>query len=238
MEVDGIFVFVDVDNPFKKGLLSKLKEEIKGFELLPACSVDCDEDRFLATSPFLSIQDIPYLSGDLMIMLLAYNLKENIKKVVFTVESGLSIGRFLENMGIGYEEVTVGDRAIADYIMDPERLDKVEPGERHKIIGGEPSGHMMFGNLEDGKMVLVDDPVITQLKIIALMRKTGKNFDTLLKEVLNSVEEVYTARKPDAWAGKPNSQGISLSEKIKLELRIPGNEKVILTEYARQSGIY
>ena len=66
------------------------------------------------------------------------------------------------------------------------------------------------------------------------MRKTGKNFDTLLKEVLNSVEEVYTARKPDAWAGKPNSQGISLSEKIKLELRIPGNEKIILTEYARQ----
>lgn len=234
IEIDDALIFLDGDNPSKKTTLSKLLKEIKEYKLLPACSVDCDEDRFLATSPALSQQPIPYLSGDLMIMLFATNLREKIKKVVFTVESGLSIGKFLEKKGIGYEEVTVGDRAIADYIMDQERLARVKPEERHKIIGGEPSGHMMFGAIEEGKMILIDDPIISQLKILGLMRKTDKNFDALLKEVSDEVEEVYTARKPEAWAGKPDSKGISLSEKIRLELRERGCEKVILTEYAKQ----
>ena len=234
IELDGAYVFIDVDNHSKKNLISKLSAEIKGYELLPACSVDCDEDRFLAASPSLSKQPIPYLSGDLMIMLFASNYQQEIKKVVFTFESGLSIGKYLEKKGIEYEEVTVGDRAIADYIMDQERLKTVKPEEQHKIIGGEPSGHMMFGTIENGKMVLIDDPVITQLKILGLMRKTGKDFDTLLKEIFDEVEEVFTARKPEAWAGEPDSNGISLREKIKLELRERGGEKVILTEYAKQ----
>ena len=234
IELDDAYVLIDVDNHSKKNLLSKLTAEIKGYELLPACSVDCDEDRFLATSISLSKQQIPYLSGDLMIMLFAANYQEDIKKVVFTVESGLSIGKYLEKKGIEYEEVTVGDRAIADYIMDEERLAHVESAEQHKIIGGEPSGHMMFGLIEDGKMTLVDDPIISQLKILGLMRKTGKNFDTLLKEIFYEVEEVFTARKPEAWAGELNSKGISLAEKIKLELKERSSEKVILTEYAKQ----
>ncbi|MDP6626154.1 MAG: hypothetical protein QGG87_06890, partial [Nitrospinota bacterium] len=117
IKIDDVYVFMDMDNCSKKHILSKLSEEIKGHELLPACSVDCDEDRFLATSPALSNQPVPYLSGDLMIMLFAANCRKDIKKVVFTVESGLSIGKYLEKKGIEYEEVTVGDRAIADYIM-------------------------------------------------------------------------------------------------------------------------
>ncbi len=234
MKLGDAYVFIDMDNHSKSNLLSKLKAEIKGYELLPACSVDCDEDRFLATSPPLSKQPIPYLSGDLMIMLFAANLQEGIKKVVFTVESGLSIGKYLDKKGIEYEEVTVGDRAIADYIMDKERLDGVEPEEKHKIIGGEPSGHMMFGAIENGKMVLIDDPIITQLKIFGLMRKTGKNFDILLKEISDEVEEVFTARKPEAWAGEPDGKGISLREKIKLELRERNSEKVVLMEYAQK----
>lgn len=232
--VDSVFVFVDVDNPSKKDLLLKLIEEIKELELLPACSVDCDEDRFLATSPFLSCQPVPYLSGDLMIMLFAANTKENIKKVVFTIESGLSIGKFLKKVGINYEEVTVGDRAIADYISTNIKLTEIGTVEPQTLIGGEPSGHMMFGKMVNGKMLLIDDPIMTQLKIIGLMRKTGKDFDTLVREIIEKVEEAYTARKPDAWAGEPNCKGVSLSEKIKLELRLPGKGKVILTEYARQ----
>tara|TARA_B100000315_G_scaffold43957_1_gene38924 strand:+ start:2042 stop:4429 length:2388 start_codon:yes stop_codon:yes gene_type:complete len=234
IELDDAYVFIDLDNHLKKNLLSKLRAEIKGYELLPACSVDCDEDRFLATSPSLSKQPIPYLSGDLMIMLFAANCREDIKKVVFTVESGLSIGKYLEKKGIEYKEVTVGDRAIADYIMDEERLKRVKPEEKHKIIGGEPSGHMMFGVTEKGNMDLIDDPIITQLKILGLMRKTGKNFDTLLKKISDEVEEVFTARKPESWAGEPDSKGISLREKINLELRERGSEKVILTEYAKK----
>ncbi|MEE9165081.1 MAG: hypothetical protein V3U15_02340, partial [Nitrospinota bacterium] len=144
------------------------------------------------------------------------------------------IGKYLEKKGIEYEEVTVGDRAIADYIMDKERLANVEPAEQHKIIGGEPSGHMMFGLIESGKMALIDDPIITQLKILGLMQKTGKNFDTLLKNISDEVEEVFTARKPEAWAGELDGNGISLREKIKLELRERGSEKVVLTEYAKQ----
>jgi phosphomannomutase len=169
-----------------------------------------------------------------MIMLFAANCREDIKKVVFTVESGLSIGKYLKKKGIEYEEVTVGDRAIADYIMDRERLRTVKPEERHKIIGGEPSGHMMFGVSENGDMDLIDDPIITQLKILGLMRKTGKDFDTLLKEISGEVEEVFTARKPEAWAGEPEGNGISLAEKIKLELKERGSEKIILTEYAKK----
>lgn len=234
IKLEDAYIFVDVDNPFKKNLLSKLSAEIKEYELFPACSVDCDEDRILATSPVLSRRSVPYLSGDIMIMLFANNLKESIKNVVFTVESGLSIGKFFEKRGIEYEEVTVGDRAIADYIMDKERLAKIEPAEQYKIIGGEPSGHMMFGAIENGKMVLIDDPIITQLKILGLMKKTGKDFDTLLKEIYDEVEEVYTARKPEAWAGEPDGKGISLSEKIKLELRKRGAAKAILTEYAKK----
>ncbi|MDP6626153.1 MAG: hypothetical protein QGG87_06885, partial [Nitrospinota bacterium] len=110
----------------------------------------------------------------------------------------------------------------------------MKPEERHKIIGGEPSGHMMFGVSEKGNIELIDDPIITQLKILGLMRKTGKDFDTLLKEISGEVEEVFTARKPEAWAGEPEGKGISLAEKIKLELRERGSEKIILTEYAKK----
>ncbi|MFH0774276.1 MAG: hypothetical protein V2A53_02095 [bacterium] len=120
---DGERAFFNVDGD--TGLLEGLLNEIEGKELLPAASVDCDCDRILVTSVSLSGKVVPYLSGDMMMLLFALNLPSEIKKVVFTVESGMSIAKLLEKKGIEYQEVTVGDRAIADYIMEEAGLEEV-----------------------------------------------------------------------------------------------------------------
>ncbi len=250
---DGEKAFLEVDKESNQVLLNRLSDEIKGKPYLPACSVDCDCDRLLCTTPFLSKQPIPYLSGDTMIMLFAFNLSEKIKKVVFTVESSLSIAKFLEKQGIEYAEVTVGDRAISDYIMDKERLESVAVDDQHKIAGGEPSGHMIFCTNDNGSLHLIDDPIITYLLILEIMRKRQKTFDSLLEEITDEVEEVFTARKPESWGGevfcgegitcsanlpvrsspgeKSGSVGITLREKVYLELRERGRDRLILTPY-------
>ena len=238
---DGERAFFNVEED--TGLLKGLLNEIEGKELLPACSVDCDCDRILTTSVSLSHKAVPYLSGDMMMLLFALNLPNEIKKVVFTVESGMSIAKLLEKKGIEYEEVTVGDRAIADYIMEssqdkiaggePSGQERLERNERYKIAGGEPSGHIMFTAEEKGKLILIDDPIITYLKLLGIMKNVGKDFDSLVAEITSETEEVFTARRPEAWAGEPYGSGISLREKVDLELREAGQERLVLTPYAK-----
>ncbi|MFQ5647564.1 MAG: hypothetical protein ACE5GM_11600, partial [bacterium] len=216
----GETLFLEADRDPR--LAEALERELSRLKLLPACSVDCDGDRFLATDPELCRKPVPYLSGDSMIMLFALAMKDSLEEVVYTVESGLSIGKFLEAKHIDYQEVTVGDRAIADYLS--------EKGETGVSIGGEPSGHMMFRETAGNKSRIVDDPIITQLRILGIMRRANRHFGQLINEVQE--EEVYTARKPEAWAG--DRSGITLWEKNRLELgtikRVGGKKYLRLNE--------
>ncbi len=217
----GETVFLDADA--NADLAGRLEREIAGLTVLPACSVDCDEDRYLATDPELSRQSIPYLSGDTVIALFSHFLKNRVNKILFTVESGMALQKILDADKRDYEIVTVGDRAIADWIYDC--------GDDVLPAGGEPSGHVIF---KGGK----DDPIYTHVLLLGIMLGQKKPLPQtklvdLIAEATQGIEEVYT----DRAGARPKSagiDGITLREKRLLELRRPGTPILQLSDYAKE----
>lgn len=217
----GETVFLNVDG--QGYLAGQLEKEVSKLTILPACSVDCDEDRYLATDGDLSKSSIPYLSGDTTIALFSHFFKNKINKVLFTVESGMALQKVLEKDKQDYDIVTVGDRAIADWIYDCD--DSVLPA------GGEPSGHVIF---KGGK----DDPVYTHILLLSILLKQNRplaqtKLVDLVDKATAGIKEVYTDRS-GARPKSPGVDGITLQEKKLLELRETGKDgRCYLTDYAK-----
>ncbi len=231
---DGHHAIYDIDSESNVEKRVLLEKELGELKQLPSLSIDCDGDRFLAVSPALLDAPVPFLSGDTAIALFAKYKPDWIRKIVITVESGMSVEKFLEAQNIECRTVTVGDRAIADYIKDPERI-KTDGQDHHMIAGGEPSGHMIFARLNEStdEMELLDDPILTHLLIASIMRERNASFQELIDAVEREMgEEVPTIRKPEAYARDVDHDGLSFAEKKLLELRKTRGDRILLTDYA------
>lgn len=227
---DGHHVFLNLGNAPAK-LRNQVEEELSTLRLLPAMSVDCDADRFLVTDQALAKATLPFVTGDLMLMLFARYLDPEISRVVFTVESGITIEKYLDAIEVPFEMVTVGDRAVSECLL---HLAGQREGEAKGSIGGEPSGHMLLSDAGSGTRSLVDDPLIFHLKLLGILQSRDKDLAGLVREIKATMPEVHTARKPDAWARDENGggEGITLQEKMLLELRRRGAKNLVLSEYA------
>jgi len=181
--------------------------------------VDGDADRILVTAPGLSKQDIPFLTGDTMIRLFAaLSSDREFQEIVFTVESGISLEKALQlnrqqllsnqKNAFNIQAVTVGDRAIIDYFLDR---------GIGSMLGGEPSGHIIFAQKQNDELRIIDDPFMTYIKMLAIISFDRFDLDRVVDSLLTQVPDVYCARKPDART----AYGISLEEKRQLELWNP-----------------
>jgi phosphoglucosamine mutase len=125
---------------------------------------DGDGDRVIAVDERGS-----RLGGDQMLAICAKVMKEEGRLannlVVSTVMSNLGLGLALKRLGVEHVITQVGDRHVLQ-----------EMRARRAAVGGEDSGHMIFLDHQT-----TGDGIMTALKVIGAMKKTGQPLSDLSK---------------------------------------------------------
>jgi phosphoglucosamine mutase len=155
---DGVNINAACGSTHMEGLIAKFKKG--GYDL--AFAFDGDSDRFMALAP-----DGRLIDGDALIYLNALSLKKagqlHDNKVVVTVMSNFGLRKVLEEKGVGYDVVAVGDKNVQARLK-----------EKNLSIGGEQSGHVIF--LKD---LNTGDGLLSSIKLLNLYLKEKKIFAQL-----------------------------------------------------------
>ena len=113
---------------------------------------DGDGDRCLAVDEKGEVVD-----GDAIMYICARHMFEHGRlgdtKVVTTIMSNIGLYKALDELGIGYEKTAVGDRYVYENMRD-----------NGNLIGGEQSGHIIFG-----KYANTGDGLLTAIKVMQVM---------------------------------------------------------------------
>jgi len=144
--------------------LESLAEKVVKSHADVGFAFDGDGDRVIAVDERGS-----RLGGDQMLAICARVMKEEGRLandvVVSTVMSNLGLGRALKRLGVEHVITQVGDRHVLQ-----------EMRARGACIGGEDSGHMIFLDHQT-----TGDGIMTALKVIGAMKKTGHPLSELSK---------------------------------------------------------
>ena len=127
---------------------------------------DGDADRCLAVDERGGI-----VTGDHILYICAKYMKDKgdlgDSKVVTTVMSNMGLYKALDAVGIGYEKTAVGDKYVAECMR-----------RNGHLIGGEQSGHIIFGRLSN-----TGDGLITAIKLMEAMTETKQPLSVLAAPV-------------------------------------------------------
>jgi len=127
---------------------------------------DGDADRCLAVDEKGNIVD-----GDAIMYICARYMKEkgqmDDKKVVTTVMSNIGLYKAFDELGIGYEKTAVGDRFVFENMR-----------ENGHYIGGEQSGHIIFG-----KHANTGDGLLTAIKLMEVMLDKKQTLSSLTADL-------------------------------------------------------
>ncbi len=141
-------------------------EVLQDFVVRNNCDVglafDGDADRFLAVDENGNVVD-----GDKLIAIFAKHLKAKNKlknnTAVVTVMSNMGFFKFCEENGINCEKTKVGDRYVLENML-----------ENDYVIGGEQSGHIIFGDF-----ATTGDGELSALKLLCVMKESGAKLSEL-----------------------------------------------------------
>jgi phosphoglucosamine mutase len=152
---------------------------------------DGDADRLIAVD-----EDGVVVNGDAIMVILARHLRGRDRlpddKVVATVMSNLGFRIAMRKMGVDVIETDVGDR----YVL--EEMRRIGAG-----LGGEQSGHIIFGGRPTG------DGLLAGMRLLEVVAATGSRLSELrrimeeLPQVLRNVSVRVKERLPEAselWA--------------------------------------
>ncbi len=139
--------------------------------------------------------------------------------VVGTVMSNLGLEHALAALGIGFERVKVGDRAIM------ERLES-----EGWILGGEPSGHIICLD-----RTTTGDGIVSALQVLAEVVRSGKSLGELCQAVVKYPQELINIRLEngvDVMASPIMQEAVrdaesELSDQGRVLLRPSGTEPLI-----------
>ena len=141
-EFDGM----NINNNCGSTHLENLKMKVKKGKYDIGIAFDGDADRCLFVD-----EDGNDVDGDMTMYINAMYLKKTGKlkdnKIVLTVMSNLGLKKVLEQKGLSYEEVSVGDKYVQAKLK-----------EKHLSLGGEQSGHVIFNedlNTGDGMLTAI-----------------------------------------------------------------------------------
>lgn len=125
---------------------------------------DGDADRAMFVSHSGKIVD-----GDAVMLLTALPLHAcgRLKEVVATVMSNLGLELALKAHGIGLVRTSVGDKYVLEEML-----------RRDAPLGGEQSGHVIFRDY-----ATTGDGLLTALRVLEVMRASGRNLDELTAEL-------------------------------------------------------
>jgi phosphoglucosamine mutase len=176
---DGTNINRDCGSVHPGRLCALVKAE--GCDLGVALDGDADRSLFVDASGRA-------LSGDYIIALLARHMHErgrlNHGRCAATIMSNLGLDQALKEAGISLVRTAVGDRAISQKLR-----------EEDLSLGGEQSGHMLFGKENH----YTGDGVFTTLKVLQVMAETGKTLADLasaMTEFPQVLINVPVQRKP------------------------------------------
>ena len=155
---DGLNINVDCGSTH----LGNLKKFVVENGLEVGFAFDGDADRCLAVDEFGN-----EINGDHIMYVCAKYMQEKGKlgdsKVVTTVMSNMGLYKALDELGIGYEKTAVGDKYVAENMR-----------QNGHLIGGEQSGHIIFGRL-----ATTGDGLMTAIKVMEAITETKESLATL-----------------------------------------------------------
>ena len=161
---DGININVDCGSTHIEKLRSFVLE--KGLDV--GFAFDGDADRCLAVDEKGGI-----ITGDHILYVCGKYMKDSgilgNKKIVTTVMSNLGLYKALDEIGIGYEKTAVGDKYVAENMRS-----------NGHILGGEQSGHIIFGRLASS-----GDGLLTAIKIMEAMCESKQPLSVLALSLIH-----------------------------------------------------
>jgi len=138
---------------------------------------DGDADRALFVSGAGKIVD-----GDAVLFLTGVSLKQAGELtgdvVVATVMSNLGLEKALGAYGIEMLRTPVGDKYVLEEML-----------KRGAAIGGEQSGHVIFL-----KQATTGDGLLTALRVLEIIQKSGKTLDALIEEIKTFPQKLVNVR--------------------------------------------
>ncbi len=142
--------------------LDNLRRHVLANHLDVGFAFDGDADRCLAVD-----EKGNEVNGDHIMYLCARYMKEKgtfgDSKVVTTVMSNMGLYKALDELGIGYEKTAVGDKYVAENMR-----------ENGHILGGEQSGHIIFGRLAN-----TGDGLLTAIKVMEVITESKQPLSVL-----------------------------------------------------------
>ena len=174
---------------------------------------DGDADRCIAVDHRGNIID-----GDKIMYVCGKYLREqgrlNGNTVVTTVMSNMGLYKALEREGISYEQTAVGDKYVAENML-----------ENNYSIGGEQSGHIIFS-----KYSATGDGILTSLMLMEACVEKKTNLWDLAKEMKVYPQILRNVRVADKVAARENPK---VKEAVETAARALGTDGRILV---RESG--
>ena len=174
---------------------------------------DGDADRCLAVDENGSV-----VNGDKILYVCARNMQTEGRfgnsKVVTTVMSNLGLYKALDEAGIGYEKTAVGDKYVAENMR-----------ANGHLIGGEQSGHIIFG-----KYANTGDGLLTAIKLMQVMLDRKKTLSELAAPVREYPQQLTNVEVDDKDATLNDPAVIAAEQTVTERL---GDEGRILV---RKSG--
>lgn len=191
-------------------------EAVKKYRADIGICLDGDADRLVVVDEKGKVID-----GDKIIGLFARHLKDSglLKKgdkVVGTVMSNLGLEKYVKKHDLEFVRTKVGDRYIIEELRN-----------HGAILGGEPSGHIIFQNL-----ATTGDGTLAGLKFIECMKFYGKKASELVADVElypQVLRNCKVKRKPEFAEVPAIAQALKkaegdLGDKGRILLRYSGTE--------------
>ena len=172
---------------------------------------DGDADRCIAVDHRGNVID-----GDKIMYVCGKYLQEkgklNGNTVVTTVMSNLGLYKSFEREGINYEQTAVGDKYVAENMM-----------ENNYSLGGEQSGHIIFS-----KYAVTGDGVLTSLMLMEVMLEKKEKLSELRKGLVIYPQVLKNIRVNDKPAARADEDVIEAVKKV--EQALGENGRILLRE--------
>ena len=179
---------------------------------------DGDADRVM-----LSDEAGRLVDGDRVMLLVARHLAASGKlahgTVVGTIMSNMGLEAALKQCDLRLLRTAVGDRYVSEAMR----------GGGY-VLGGEKSGHLIFGHL-----TTTGDGLLTALQVLKVMRETGKPLSSLANQMTEYPQVLLGVKVRDrqTWASDPDIQRAvaaaeqRLAGRGRVNVRASGTEKLV-----------
>ena len=203
---DGTNINENCGAMFPNEMALKTKEEKADLGI----ALDGDADRVVFSDENGNLIDCDQILGVLALDLYNHKQLKN-NTVVGTIMTNIGFENFLNDNNINLKRVNVGDRYILDEMLN-----------NNYNLGGEPSGHViMSDHTKSG------DGLMTAIKIISLLKKSGKKASEFLRPFSVTPYKIKNLKKINNNILKTESVKNSL-KKIQFDLKNKHNGRLLV----------